>query len=359
LEKWELLSAAREVLPSERVASCLWGVSRFKLHRQHLDYLDVIDCTSQVEVVKSKDRFHYGNLMICGSVWHCPICAVKVSEHRRSELVQGVEFWKKQSGEVLLLTLTVPHYSNQRLQPVLNGISQAFRNLTNTAKSRQWKSLCKSIGLTGRIRALEVTYGENGWHPHLHVLLFLYGNKDRSNLEQQILHLWQIACEKASLPIPNAHGVKIENGELAAQYVGKWGLEHEMTKGHIKKAREGYTPFDLLRVYLGTAAPGRFLDGQPYRAADLFREYAKAFKGKRQLVWSSGLRDALLSGSPDLTDEQIADQVPDDAELFALIPLSTWKIIRSRHLRGELLEACRQGREVLDNFLNSLEVHHV
>jgi hypothetical protein len=351
LEKWAMLSAAREILPNERTASCLWSVSKFKFHRQPFDNIYDLDYYRKIEVIKARENFHYGNLMTCGSVWHCPICAAKVSEHRRSELVQGVEYWKQQGGDVLLLTLTVPHYSNQKLQPVLTGLSEALRKMTN---SRDWKPLMRSIGLCGRIRALEVTYGENGWHPHFHLLLFLHGKKSLQDLEAKILDLWQTACLKSSLPIPNAHGVKLDNGDLAAQYVGKWGIEHEMTKGHIKKSNAGYSPFDLLRVQIGNSSPGRFLENNQERAASLFREYAKAFKGKRQLVWSLGLRDTLLSELPEMSDEEIADRIDDDAELFALIPLHIWKVIRSKHLRGVILEKCREGKDALDNFIKVL-----
>lgn len=354
LERWAMQSAAREILPSERVCQCLRSISKFKqpslnnpTQRENVYSLDYY---RNVEVLKSGEKFHYGNLMTCGSVWHCPICAGKISERRRSELVDAVSTWTGQGGQVRLLTLTVPHYSHQKLQVVLNGLSAALRRLTN---SREWKTLVESIGLYGRIRSLEVTYGQNGWHPHFHLLLFTYKPFDLVELQGQILHLWKTACLRSSLPVPNHHGVKVDNGELAAQYVGKWGLEHEMTKGHIKKSREGYSPFDLLRLHLGVAAPGRFLDDDPSRAAQLFREYAKCFKGKRQLVWSKGLRLDLLT-TEEQTDEEIADAVEPDAELFALVPLSTWKVILFKQLRGVVLEKCREGKPALDDYLTQL-----
>lgn len=353
LEKWAMQSAARQILPTERTANCLRSISRFKGPNaiNGTNYYD-LGYFRKVEVVKSKDSFHYGNLMTCGSVWHCPICAGKVSEHRRSELVQAVEYWKSQGADVLLLTLTVPHYSHQKLQVVLNGLTDALRKMTY---SKGWRSLSKSIGLHGRIRALEVTYGENGWHPHFHLLLFTYRQNDLVKLQSEILGLWKSSCLKASLPEPNHHGVKVDNGTLAAQYVGKWGIEHEMTKGHIKKSNAGYSPFDLLRVYLGNSPSGRFHEADPDRAAALFRDYAKAFKGRRQLVWSQGLRDDLLSCAPEITDEEIADHVDQDAELFALIPIQVWKVILGRNLRGQVLEKCREGKDSLDEYLKSLD----
>lgn len=45
------------------------------------------------------------------------------------------------------------------------------------------------------------------------------------------------------------HGLDLRDGKYASQYVSKWGLEHELTKGHIKKGKENsLTPFDLLQL---------------------------------------------------------------------------------------------------------------
>ena len=47
---------------------------------------------------------------------------------------------------------------------------------------------------------------------------------------------WQNCCKKAGLPIPSIeHGVDLQDGTFALDYVSKWGLEDEMTKGHTKK----------------------------------------------------------------------------------------------------------------------------
>lgn len=357
LERWAMQSAAREILPSERVSSCLRTISKFKQPTPStLQNFLSADYFQNVEILRTKDRFHYGNLTTCGSVWHCPICAAKISELRRAELTKAVENCKSNGGQVHLLTLTVPHYSHQKVKTVLRGLTDALRRLTN---SRGWKSLSERIGLFGRIRSLEVTYGENGWHPHFHLLLFTHRPFNIAYLQAELLDLWKVACVRSSLPEPNQHGVKLDDGKLAAQYVGKWGIEHEMTYGHIKKSREGYSPFDLLRVQIGGALSDRCLDDKPEKAAELFREYAKAFKGKRQLVWSKDLRNMLLSDLPELTDEEAADSVDADAEFFALVPLTIWKIVLKKNLRGVVLEKCRAGLDVLGEYLQELSDKHL
>ncbi|PRW75701.1 protein rep, partial [Pseudomonas fluorescens] len=71
-----------------------------------------------------------------------------------------------------MLTLTVPHGLGDDLSGLLEQIHKAWRS---TSTSRAGKKLRKLLGVRGTIRALEVTPGSNGFHPHLHVLLFLHG----------------------------------------------------------------------------------------------------------------------------------------------------------------------------------------
>ena len=51
---------------------------------------------------------------------------------------------------------------------------------------------------------------------------------------------WDVYCQKAGLGSPSfQHGLDLRDGSFANNYVAKWGLEDEMTKGHIKKGKAG------------------------------------------------------------------------------------------------------------------------
>ncbi|MBV6574955.1 rolling circle replication protein, Rep63 protein, partial [Acinetobacter baumannii] len=83
--------------------------------------------------------------------------------------------------------------------------------------------------------------------------------------------------------------------------VSKWGIESELTKGHVKKGRNGgFTPFDLLQLSLYNETIFEKDFGK------LFQEFAIAMKGSRQLVWSRGLK-ALLD-LDEKTDEELAEE---------------------------------------------------
>jgi len=180
----------------------------------------------------------------------------------------------------------------------------------------------QGTGFVGSIRVLEVTYGENGWHPHFHALLILDTDKTPRQVEEAWWPLWRDGCTKAGLKSPSReHGISVQDGAQAAHYISKWGLDSELTKGHLKKGKTSLTPWDLMRVM--TYGPDHFTVSPELRetlsrlgidkakARGLWIVYAKAFKGQRQLIWSVGLRD-LLSMKKEKTDQELAEADPEE-----------------------------------------------
>ena len=345
LERFELQSIASEILGPHksldragnlqppRVCKCL------RVPRQRY-----------VEVWKSKknDLAYYGGLVICGSVWDCLPCAAKISEKRGSEIKQAVESWEAQGGSVQMLTLTFPHYENQKCKPLRDKF-QAARKLMKNRKT--YKRLMVQIGLSGDINRTEVTYGKNGWHVHCHTILFTDGKVKLS--PGAIFEAWATACVDSGLPSPSgAHGVKISSPKEIADYIAKqgketsnWTLDKEMTKGHIKRGGiEGMTPFDLLRS---------FRDTKNVNHKRLFVEYSKTFKGTRQLVWSKGLKAKFHI--EEVTDEEAAESTDELDELMSMIEPKLWAYIRKNDYRGKLLEAANLGRDIFAQALDVLK----
>lgn len=328
LERFALQSQIAKYLPEQRVKTCLRNPIG--------DHVDV-------KHNRQKDSYGFRNLETCGSVWMCPVCAAKISEKRRIELSAGIANWHDQGGKVIMMTITVQHNLRTAYKKTLAELQTAYESFL---RSKPVRRLLDGMGVAGRIRALETTYGENGWHPHFHILMFV--KSDDIHLDQSqalLLNQWKLACKRKGMQTPNGHGLQLHDGAYAAAYVSKWGLESEMTKGHIKKSKTGYSPFDLARFdlgnYSGTAKPL-----SPGQAKTLFQEYAYCMKGKRQLVWSDGLRD-LLGLKPEKTDKELVDEVDEQEILFVRIPLPMWKIILKAEKRGEVLESCKLG---LDSF---------
>ncbi len=335
VQRFALQSVARAILPTSRTAKCM----RIRTGR------------TDVQVWKSKAHHttSYGGLQTCGSVWACPVCAAKIAERRRVELLDAMEMHKAQGGAVSLLTLTTPHQRGDNLAVLL---AQQGKALVGFLKDRAVVAVFAEMGLIGQVRALEVTHGRrsdrnNGWHPHFHILQFhqVAGREaDRKDWTARLYLRWVVYCEKAGLGTPSfRHGIKLDDGTRASQYVTKWGLEDEMTKGHTKKAKTGgETPFDLLRAYLA--------DGQDSQAAALFREFAECFRGKRQLSWSNGLKARFYVD--DKSDEQLSEELEDNAVLLGQITVQQWRDVLKVDGRATVLEiAARSGWEAVTRYL--------
>ena len=116
-----------------------------------------------------------------------------------------------------------------------------------------------------------------------------------------------------------------------------------MTKGHIKKGKAGgETPFDLLRAVLA--------DKEDKQAAALFAEFAKAFKGKRQLSWSNGLKAKF--NLAEKNDEELASELEDNAELLGLLTPDEWRDVLKVRARATVLElAAAAGWPAVKKFL--------
>ena len=326
VQRFALQSMARAILPESRTAKCL-RIRAFD---------------SDVQVWKSREHgtASYGGLQTCGSVWACPVCAAKIAERRRVELLDAMELHKAQGGAVYLLTLTTPH---QRGDVLVELLAQQGKALQSFLRDRKVKEVFKEMGHLGQVRALEVTHGRksarnNGWHPHFHILQFCQVNgseADRKDWTARLYMRWAAYCQKAGLGMPSyAHGIKLDDGTKASDYVTKGGLEDEMTKGHTKKAKAGgESPFDLLRAAMA--------DRQDKQAMALFREFAECFKGKRQLSWSNGLKARFFVD--EKTDEELAQEKDDRAVLLGLLSVDQWRDVLKVDGRGVLLDIAAKG----------------
>lgn len=326
VQRFALQSMARAILPKSRTAKCL----RIRAH----------DCDVQVWKSKEHGTASYAGLQTCGSVWACPVCAAKIAERRRVELLEAMDMHKAQGGAVYLLTLTTPHQRGDNLVQLLDQQAKALQSFL---RDRKVRAVLTEIGYLGQVRALEVTHGRksaknNGWHPHFHILQFCQvsgSEADRKDWTARLYLRWAFYCEKAGLGTPSyAHGIKLDDGTKASQYVTKWGLEDEMTKGHTKKAKAGgETPFDLLRAAMA--------DREDKQAMALFREFAECFKGKRQLSWSNGLKARFMVD--EKTDEELSQEKDDRAVLLGLLTVDQWRDVLKVDGRGVLLDIAAKG----------------
>jgi hypothetical protein len=332
-----LQSGARDLLPNERVAVCL----------RHL-----IPGVPGVSVLCSprQKAAHYDGLQVCGSVWFCPVCGAKISERRRVELSQGIASW---GGQMVMATFTLQHMAADALVPLLDGLQEAMRKMRS---GRRWMAFQEQHGVAGTVRALENTHGESGFHPHQHVLFFVAPGVDVDVFSNQLRERWLASVAKVGRYASPRWGLHVTaaSADIAA-YVAKWGKEpkwtsaHELAKAGSKRGRgDSRTMLDLLEAYvvLGDAEAGR-----------RWREYAEAFKGRKQLVYSNGLRALLGLIAEEKTDEEVAAEVVEDAVVLAVLDLAAWRVVLGNDARAELLTVASSGdRALVRSFLSGLGV---
>jgi hypothetical protein len=197
------------------------------------------------------------------------------------------------------------------------------------------------------VRAVEITHGLNGWHPHIHELLFVAPGVTWNEVEvvRDLGGRWAsdvaTVADRLGLGLQvNGHGFALTTDwATISDYVTKvgdesdWTMAHEVTKQVVKRGREGSrTATDLLdSMLLGDDLAG-----------DLWREFARATFGQKQLVWSHGGR-ALLGLGAEQSDEELAAEVTDQAVLMAILTVPEWRVILGNDLRAELLAVAGRG----------------
>lgn len=290
-----------------------------------------------VDVMKHPEgnRAYYKGLMVCGMVWICPLCAARITEERRQELTRALAV----SGfTAYLVTYTVRHNMRQSLKSLLDAMQQAFRSMKS---GKAWQFLKDEYSWVGSIKSLEVTHGDNGWHPHQHELVLLdepLSKSAQNGLLSDLRIKWDGNLKRHGYGASWAHGVDLRaTDEDVQEYVAKfghepvvmsWGLEHELTKQPVKKGKVGgRTPTQLLADY----------GNGDLNAGRLWKDYAFTFKGKKQLVWSKGLRE-ILGLEQEIPDTEIVATLPDGVLLLTSLNSTEWKAIIRADIRGEVLD---------------------
>jgi hypothetical protein len=90
-------------------------------------------------------------------VFYCPVCAPALTRDR----VESITWWVTQLDQPKHLVLTVQN-TNHLTQAYVNWFKAAWTKLRRRKIARGW---------AGGIYRLEITYGEKGWHLHLHALV--------------------------------------------------------------------------------------------------------------------------------------------------------------------------------------------
>lgn len=354
--RYELLSEARKIFVGagkeaeleypqnyHRTAKCIY--SRFG---------------EKVGVNKSFEfsRAFYTGVSQCGSVFTCPVCSAKIQERRRIEISKAFDFAYDtlENKKMIMVTFTFPHQKTDDLKDLVIKMRKAFVKLR---AGNPWIKIKDRAGFEGLIRSLEITHSENnGFHPHTHEGWIVSQHVNVEDLQEKIVNRWFNMCEKVGLVSSDyskkehflQHAVQIVDWCSNSEYFAKmddskhWGIDRELAKSSSKQAKgKGIHPFE----FLSRSAAGN------KRAKYLFLEYANAVKGFRQILWSAGLKQRV--GVNELTDEEIAQQEEDKAEILGKLNKSEWNTIVKGNYQNFVLDLAESsGFEGVQFWLSSL-----
>lgn len=291
---------------------------------------------SEIELrLSAEGHAGFAGFKRCGSVWACPVCAAVVAAKRQQELEAMAKAAQKQGFYISMLTLTLQHSKGNSIQEVWKGISTGWASVIS---GRQWQDAKEQLGIAGYVKAVEVTFGDNGPHVHLHVIFFTQKNPLTSTLRFQrrqgraktpypviekkpedfLADRWEKGLAKTGFKMIrkfyNPKTKKIEKPGLKwdvappgkgcvemARYAAKIqavAISKEATMGQMKEGHGDHrAPFQIL----ASAMQGNEKDLR------LWRAWEKCSRGHRQMSWSKGLRE-MFSLEPEKTDEEIVNE---------------------------------------------------
>jgi len=299
----------------------------------------------EVALMRREDGGHtIGGVLTCGSVWSCPVCALKIKASRAEEIKQGAELHRKHHGpeSMMMLSLTLRHDDSMSLRELRDGLQAAHNDFWRLVP-QMWKDMRikgtwkEHHGFIGYVSGTEVTHGSNGWHPHRHYLLAFDDSKDGETVKQLrevFMDHWRRCVVKhlGMRCLPSKHGLDLRPLRLA-EYLSKLGLE--ISDVGVKEAKCGnQTPWGLL----AEMAEGSGI------ALDKFAEYSSAMKGAKCVQFSEDLKSHWERlGAPQAECEaDLADDSIGAVMVFEMTRAQWFKLRNTGRVR-DFLDRCDGG----------------
>jgi hypothetical protein len=294
-----------------------------------------------------------GGVETCGNALFCPHCTPKVQAERADNVATVLRKHLAGGGGALFLSLTASHAFTDSLESSLEAVMASWRSLTG---HRRWKGangLKKRWQVTGFIKVLEITYGRNGWHPHLHVVVLTsqpvipapdpdaeegewqHVAEEVAEIRDELTDLWGCLVATHGREIVDGVGVDVQpirDESGIGAYVSKVAME--ATRSDLKTGKRDSRSH--WQIGLDAAAGDT-------KSMALWRELVETLYGRRTMSTSAGLWARY--GINVRTDDEIAEDQGDNLTQVALIDAD---LIRKAnhvgaHVINELKDLATQG----------------
>lgn len=313
-----LLDTAAKVMPESRISRCFRQSSPRSV---------------EVMIYNTPAGAKFHGLYCCGDIWMCPRCSTSYLLRRREELLDIVTNAVAQGYHLYLLTLTMSHRPSTLLADERESFGLARRRLFNR---RTFQDIRKRVGKVHRVRAVEVTHGENGWHYHSHEILLVPGALTEHEMDR-LNETWIRTCQEIGGHASLERGFVLQpgsSGDSLATYVS--GVVDETSCLH-KAARGGNrTVWQILEG----AGQGSKLDLR------LIEEYSDAMRGQSRIQMTAGTKQF----KSHVTIEQLVEkEAAEEAASEYVISLTSeeWNALCSRGLAGRLIDIVESDRDLL------------
>ena len=319
-DKYALTRIASSILSND------WRVSYCQKRTRH----------GTVDIKRGKlGKAYVSGTLTCGSVWVCPVCALKKAGERQERVMNAIR-----GKYCVLVTYTLQHELSDRLESLMKTLKDGLRHTLN-GKAR--KLFSKKFGLYGAVRSFEVRYSfHSGWHPHSHELLIF----DEPVSEQKACeirnwlsrrycaylrdHGYYTNDNTVHVSVKDAYDEQLKG--YLTKSVSQMGLTAEITQGHKKGSKVSLSPFQLLAMYKRT---------KDSRFANLFSEYAYATKGLNWVTFSRSLTQAEKEEQESTEQES----VNGDETIFTLMTQQWLRIFLNDMVR-EFLIFCSSDEDM-------------
>jgi hypothetical protein len=268
-------------------------------------------------VVYAHGKASWQGVWHCESAWTCPTCTTARRSRAATEIAQGITAIGEQEGEVWaqMVTMTIRHQAEVELAHALEALRVAWHETRHDGTwCRWWRDR-----VIASARAVEVTRGVHGWHPHVHLLLVLRDEPlDREDAigacgrwigweRDMLAERWMRAAARGPCGhdwtptwIDGVHVSAASNVSratswvIAARYVAKAGLE-------VSGQGKAQSTTSVWRIAERAAAGSR---------ADLerWRELSAATRGKHAIHLDARMRAACVDVASEQRDDDASSE---------------------------------------------------
>lgn len=251
----------------------------------------------------------------CKNSWACPHCTATEMKKYATRIAAGIDALYKQDIVPFMMTLTVFHTAQHSCEQVFDLLRQSWitfdkckmwrrkrktpliRKQKNNIegdtyiKGTVWGNFYQKFKCTHTVRTLEVTHGKHGWHPHIHMLVWVHKDQlqEVAQYEESLNKFWESCVDRTAKKIftPEMYEVRkfLESKETrpdaehkslfisknadgtikrwsSGDYLCGWGGENELTGLNMKTARkDNKTPFEILEI----ACRAKGIDDETYQ----------------------------------------------------------------------------------------------